>query len=246
MFACSVPRTPGRYRHRQTMSTILVVDDDPAIREMLLLALGNAGFDTQEAASAAEARRIIDAAPPDLILLDWMLPGQSGYEFARALYMDSSLPAIPVIMLTARGQVEDKVAALEAGADDYVSKPFSVSELLARIQAVLRRSARDTQDEVHGFGELQLDPGSHRVSVSGTALDLAPMEYQLLLFFLKNPERVYSRKELIKLVWGSGTYVEARTVDVHIRRLRMALEPSGYDRLIQTVRGAGYRFSAQE
>jgi two-component system phosphate regulon response regulator PhoB len=228
------------------MSTILVVDDDPAIREMLLPALAGAGFETQEAASTTEARSIIDAAPPDLILLDWMLPGQSGYEFARALFMDTSHPAIPIIMLTARGQVEDKVAALEAGADDYVSKPFSISELLARIQAVLRRSTRDTQEELHGFGELQLDPGSHRVRVKGIALDLAPMEYQLLLFFLKNQERVYSRKELIKLVWGSGTFVEARTVDVHIRRLRMALEPSGYDRLIQTVRGAGYRFSAQE
>jgi two-component system, OmpR family, phosphate regulon response regulator PhoB len=227
------------------MTTILVVDDDPAIREMLLLALGSAGFDTQQAASAAEARRAIDAAPPDLILLDWMLPGQSGYEFARALFMDTSHPAIPVIMLTARGQVEDKVAALEAGADDYVSKPFSISELLARIHAVLRRGARDTQDEVHGFGELQLDPASHRVSVKGIALELAPMEYQLLLFFLKNQERVYSRRELIKLVWGSGTYVEARTVDVHIRRLRMALEPSAHDSLIQTVRGAGYRFSVQ-
>jgi two-component system phosphate regulon response regulator PhoB len=228
------------------MSTILVVDDDPAIREMLLLALGSAGFETQEAASTADARRAIAAAPPDLILLDWMLPGQSGYEFARSLFTDTSHPAIPIIMLTARGQVEDKVAALEAGADDYISKPFSVSELLARIHAVLRRSARDTKDAVHGYGELQLDPGSHRVSVNGVALDLAPMEYQLLLFFLKNTERVYSRKELIKLVWGSGTYVEARTVDVHIRRLRMALEPSGYDRLIQTVRGAGYRFSTQD
>lgn len=227
------------------MSTILVVDDDPAIREMLLHALGSAGFETQEAASAEEARHIIDAAPPDLILLDWMLPGQSGYEFARALFMDTRHPAIPVIMLTARGQVEDKVAALEAGADDYVSKPFSISELLARIQAVMRRTTRDTTEEVHSYGELQLDPGSHRVSLKGSPLELAPMEYQLLLFFLKHQERVYSRKELIKLVWGSGTYVEARTVDVHIRRLRMALEPSGYDRLIQTVRGAGYRFSTQ-
>ena len=227
------------------MRTILVVDDDPAIREMLLLALDSAGYGTQEAGDAAEARRIIETTPPDLILLDWMLPGQSGYEFARSLFMDTSHPAIPVIMLTARGQVEDKVAALEAGADDYVSKPFSIGELLARIKAVLRRGARDIQDEVHGFGELQLDPASHRVSVSGTALELAPMEYQLLLFFLKNQERVFSRKELIKLVWGSGTYVEARTVDVHIRRLRMALEPSGNDHLIQTVRGAGYRFSTQ-
>jgi len=227
------------------MSAILVVDDDPAIREMLLLALGSAGFTVQEAGNTTEARQAIETAPPDLILLDWMLPGQSGYEFARALFMDTSHPAIPIIMLTARGQVEDKVAALEAGADDYVSKPFSVTELMARIQAVLRRSSRDTSEEVHGFGELQLDPASHRVSVNGIALELAPMEYQLLLFFLKHQERVYSRKELIRLVWGSGTYVEARTVDVHIRRLRMALEPSGHDRLIQTVRGAGYRFSAQ-
>jgi len=227
------------------MSAILVVDDDPAIREMLLLALGSAGFTVQEAGNTTEARQAIETAPPDLILLDWMLPGQSGYEFARALFMDTSHPAIPIIMLTARGQVEDKVAALEAGADDYVSKPFSVTELMARIQAVLRRSSRDTSGEVHGFGELQLDPASHRVSVNGIALELAPMEYQLLLFFLKHQERVYSRKELIRLVWGSGTYVEARTVDVHIRRLRMALEPSGHDRLIQTVRGAGYRFSAQ-
>lgn len=228
------------------MSTILVVDDDPAIREMLLLALGSAGFTVQEAGNTTEARHSIEAVSPDLILLDWMLPGQSGYEFARALFMDTSQPAIPIIMLTARGQVEDKVAALEAGADDYVSKPFAISELLARIHAVLRRSSRDTRDEVHGFGELQLDPTSHRVSVRGITLELAPMEYQLLLFFLINQDRVYSRKELIKLVWGSGTYVEARTVDVHIRRLRMALEPSGYDRLIQTVRGAGYRFSALE
>ena len=227
------------------MSTILLVDDDPAIREMLQPALRGAGFTVREAGSATEARRSIEAAPPDLILLDWMLPGQSGYEFARALFMDTSQPAIPVIMLTARGQVEDKVAALEAGADDYVSKPFSISELLARIHAVLRRSSRDTADEIHGFGELQLDPISHRVSIKGTPLELAPMEYQLLLFFLKHQDRVYSRKELIKLVWGSGTYVEARTVDVHIRRLRMALEPSAYDRLIQTVRGAGYRFSVQ-
>ena len=228
------------------MSKILVVDDDPAIREMLLLALGGAGFEMQEAASTAEARRAIDTAPPDLILLDWMLPGQSGYEFARTLFMDTSHPAIPIIMLTARGQVEDKVAALEAGADDYVSKPFSIKELQARIQAVLRRTVPDTTGAVHGFAELQLDTTSHRVSIGGTALELAPMEYQLLLFFLKHQERVYSRKELIKLVWGSGTYVEPRTVDVHIRRLRMALEPSGYDHLIQTVRGAGYRFSAQE
>lgn len=228
------------------MSTILVVDDDPAIREMLRLALGSAGFTVQEAVDTTQARHAIEAAPPDLVLLDWMLPGQSGYEFARALFMDTSHPAVPIIMLTARGQVEDKVAALEAGVDDYVSKPFSVSELLARIQAVLRRSARDTSEAVQGFGELQVEPGSHRVSVSGKALELAPMEYQLLLFFLKHQERVYSRKELIKQVWGSGTYVEARTVDVHIRRLRMALEPSGHDRLIQTVRGAGYRFSTRE
>jgi len=213
---------------------------------MLQMALATAGFTVQEAGNTTEARQSIEAAPPDLILLDWMLPGQSGYDFARSLFMDTSHPAIPVIMLTARGQVEDKVAALEAGADDYVSKPFSVSELLARIHAVLRRNTRGMMDEAHGYGELQLDPVSHRVSIKGIPLELAPMEYQLLLFFLRNQERVYSRKELIRLVWGSGTFVEARTVDVHIRRLRMALEPSGYDRLIQTVRGTGYRFSVLE
>jgi len=223
--------------------TILVVDDDAAIRQMLVPALASAGFGTREAASVEEARRVVDTELPDLILLDWMLPGQSGYEFARELFMDTSHPAIPVIMLTARDQEEDKVAALEAGADDYVSKPFSISELLARIRAVLRRSGGGTEGEVLGFGRLRLDTASHRVSIDDNNVELAPMEYRLLLFFLNHQERVYTRKELIKLVWGSGTYVEERTVDVHIRRLRMALEASGQDRLIQTVRGSGYRFS---
>lgn len=234
-------RAPGP----DPVSTILVVDDDPAIREMLRMALVGAGLTVVEAADAAQAWRLVDAAPPDLILLDWMLPGQSGYEFARALFMDTSRAAIPVIMLTARDQEEDKVAALEAGADDYVSKPFSLSELLARIRAVLRRSSRATDGEVLGFGTLQLDPASHRVSVQGNALELAPMEYQLLLFFMRNRERVFSRKELIKQVWGSGICVEERTVDVHVRRLRMALEPYGHDRFIQTVRGTGYRASGE-
>jgi len=226
------------------MSTILVVDDDAPIREMLLQALAAAGFATREASSAEEARLAVAAELPDLILLDWMLPGQSGYEFARELFMDTSHPAVPVIMLTARDQEEDKVAALEAGADDYVSKPFSLSELVARIRAVLRRSGGQAEEEILGFGRLRLDQASHRVTIDTTSLELAPMEYRLLAFFMTHQERVYTRKELIKLVWGSGTYVEERTVDVHIRRLRIALESSGHDHLIQTVRGSGYRFSA--
>jgi two-component system phosphate regulon response regulator PhoB len=174
-----------------------------------------------------------------------MLPGQSGFEFARALQRDSVHKRIPIIMLTARDEEEDKVAALEAGADDYVAKPFSVAELLARIKAVLRRSTRDAGGEVLATGELRLDPATHRVSINNIPLELAPMEFQLLLFFMKHPERVFSRQELIDRVWGTTSHVEERTIDVHIRRLRMALEPSGYEHLVQTVRGSGYRFSTR-
>ena len=228
------------------MPLILVVDDEPAIREMVGMALIRAGYEILEAGSTLEARQIIASRKPDLILLDWMLPGQSGFEFARQLQNDKSRPPPPVIMLTARDQEADKVAALEAGADDYVSKPFSVSELLARIKAVLRRTTRDTASEMLASGTLHLDPTSHRVSINDTPLELAPMEFQLLLFFMTHPERVYSRQQLIDQVWGTRAYVEERTVDVHIRRLRMALEPSGHDQLIQTVRGSGYRFSTND
>ena len=228
------------------MPTILVVDDDPAIREMIRLTLAHAGYVVQEAGNALDARQAIAGHTPDLVLLDWMLPGQSGFEFARALQRDSVHRKIPVIMLTARDQEEDKVAALEAGADDYVAKPFSVSELLARIKAVLRRSNRDPDGEILAMGTLHLDPAAHRVSINNTPLELAPMEFQLLQFFMTHPERVYSRQQLIDQVWGTGVCVEERTIDVHIRRLRMALEPSGHDHLVQTVRGRGYRFSTQD
>jgi len=227
------------------MTTILVVDDDPAIREMLQLALTRGGFIVQQAGSALEARDQLSKLTPDLILLDWMLPGQSGFEFARHLRRNPTHRKIPVIMLTARDQAEDKVAALDAGADDYVSKPFSIIELQARIKAVLRRSSSSAV-EVMEIGTLRLDPASHRVSINGAPLELAPMEYQLLLFFMAHRERVYSRQQLISLVWGASAYVEDRTVDVHIRRLRKAMEPSGNDQLIQTVRGSGYRFSTQQ
>jgi len=227
------------------MPTILVVDDDPAIREMIRLMLTRDGYEVQEAGNTLDARQSMVRQTPDLILLDWMLPGQSGFEFARALQRDATHRQIPVIMLTARGQEEDKVAALEAGADDYVAKPFSITELLARIKAVLRRTTRDSDGEILATGTLRLDPASHRVSINDTLLELAPMEFQLLLFFMMHQERVYSRQQLIDRVWGTSAWVEERTVDVHIRRLRMALEPSGHDQLIQTVRGSGYRFSTQ-
>lgn len=228
------------------MTTILVVEDDPAVREMIKLALTTGGYAVQEAGNTLDARQSIASQAPDLILLDWMLPGQSGFEFARALQRDASHKQIPIIMLTARDQEEDKVAALEAGADDYVAKPFSVSELLARIKAVLRRTRRDSDGEILETGALRLDPATHRVSINDTSLELAPMEFQLLQFFMTHPERVYSRQQLIDRVWGTGTWVEERTVDVHIRRLRKTLEPSGHDQLVQTVRGSGYRFSTHD
>jgi two-component system phosphate regulon response regulator PhoB len=225
------------------MLTILIVDDDPAIRELIKLALSRAGYAVEEAGNTLDARQTIARQTPDLVLLDWMLPGLSGFEFARSLRRDASHKQIPIIMLTARDQEEDKVAALEAGADDYVAKPFSISELLARIKALLRRTRQDSGTEILEAGKLCLDPATHRVSISNNSLELAPMEYQLLLFFMTHPERVYSREQLIDRVWGNSIRVEERTIDVHIRRLRKALEPSGLDRLIQTVRGAGYRFS---
>ena len=228
------------------MSCILIVDDEPAIREMIGMALIRAGYEILEAGSTLEARQILATRQPDLILLDWMLPGQSGFEFTRQLQNDKSRPPPPVIMLTARDQEVDRVSALEAGADDYVSKPFSVSELLARIKAVLRRTTRETASEILTSGTLHLDPTSHRVSIDDAPLELSPMEFQLLQFFMTHPERVYSRQQLIDGVWGTSVLVEERTVDVHIRRLRMALEPSGHNQLIQTVRGIGYRFSSHD
>lgn len=225
------------------MPCLLVVDDDPAIREMVGMALSSEGYETLEAGNTAEARLIIASQNPDLVLLDWMLPGQSGFELARQLYNDTSRPSPPIIMLTARDDEADKVAALEAGADDYIAKPFSVNELLARIKAVLRRTAQHEIMQLIDIGGLRLDPASRRVTAAGIPLEFSPLEFRLLKFFMTHPEQVFSRKQLLEQVWGT-IHVEDRTVDVHIRRLRGILEPSGHDRLIQTVRSAGYRFSA--
>ena len=227
------------------MPSILVIDDDPAIREMVGMALTREGYDMLEAGSALEARQIIASRKPDLILLVWMLPGQSGFEFARQLHSDNAHPSPPVIMLTARDQEADKIAALEAGADDYVSKPFSVSELLARIKAVLRRTAQHNDKELLEIDGIRLDPGTCRVTVGEAPVELSPLEFRLLHFFMTHRERVYSRQQLIEQVWDTA-HVEDRTVDVHIRRLRKILGPSGHDRFIQTVRSAGYRFSTHD
>jgi two-component system phosphate regulon response regulator PhoB len=227
------------------MSCILVVDDDPAIREMVGMALSREGYEWLEAANTLEARQQLACRKPDLILLDWMLPGQSGFEFARQLQNDASGDVPPVIMLTARDQENDKIAALEVAADDYVSKPFSVNELLARIKAVLRRTGQPGDTTLLEVEGLLLDPETCRVRAAGTAIELSPLEYRLLHFFMLHRERVYSRQQLIEQVWDTA-YVEERTVDVHVRRLRKLLEPSGHDRRIQTVRSAGYRFSLHD
>lgn len=222
---------------------ILVVEDENAIREMVVFSLKRAGFETAEAADCAAARHQIADHVPDLVLLDWMLPDTSGIEFARSLKRDDATREIPIIMLTARGDEDDKVRGLESGVDDYITKPFSSRELVARIQAVLRRAAPEGSGEVLSFGGLVLNVSSHRVTANGDSLELGPTEFRLLRFFMSHPERVFSRGQLLDRVWGGNVYVEERTVDVHIRRLRKALETSGFDAFIQTVRGAGYRFS---
>jgi two-component system phosphate regulon response regulator PhoB len=222
---------------------ILIVEDERPIREMIAFGLRRQGFDVREAADVASARAEIADHRPDLVLIDWMLPDMSGLELTRALKRDKDTRELPIIMLTARAEEHDKVLGLDGGADDYVTKPFSPRELLARINAVLRRVPGGTNDEVIEAEGLALDAASHRVTVGGRTVQLGPTEYRLLSFFMTHPERVYSRAQLLDRVWGGNVYVEERTVDVHIRRLRKALEPFAYDRFIQTVRGAGYRFS---
>ncbi len=224
---------------------ILLVEDEEAIREMVVLSLSRAGFETEEAADAAEAEQKLADGLPDLILLDWMLPGMSGIELARRLRREEYTREVPIIMLTARGEEDDKVRGLEAGVDDYLSKPFSPRELVARMKAVMRRSQPIGESEVVEVDGLCLDLSSHRVTANGAALEMGPTEFRLLHFFMSHPERVFSRTQLLDRVWSRGSFVEERTVDVHIRRLRKALEPTGHERLIQTVRGAGYRFSQQ-
>ena len=222
---------------------ILVVEDERPIREMVAFGLRRAGFDVVEAEDTREARARIADRRPDLVLVDWMLPDMSGLELTRALKKDKDMREVPIIMLTARAEEQDKVSGLEGGADDYVTKPFSPRELLARINAVLRRTQSSAKDEVVSAGGLSLDAAGHRVMVGEATVPLGPTEYRLLSFFMTHPERVYSRGQLLDRVWGGNVYVEERTVDVHIRRLRKALEGFDCDKFIQTVRGAGYRFS---
>jgi len=228
-----------------TEQTILIVDDEQAIREMVDFALTRAGYRVVGAEDAGSALSVIAQSRPDLILLDWMLPDISGVDLARRLKKEELYQEIPIIMLTARVEEHDKVRGLEVGADDYVTKPFSTRELVARIKAVLRRSSQVEKDELLSVGQLVIDHSSHRVHVSGNELHLGPTEYRLLHFLMSHPDRVYSRAQLLDRVWGQNTFIEDRTVDVHVRRLRKVLNASGYDHLIQTVRGAGYRFSAQ-
>lgn len=227
------------------MKRILVVEDEPAIREMLGFSLTKAGFRFEEAVDAEQALLAIAASPPDLVLLDWMLPGMSGVDLARRLRREELTAALPIIMLTARSEENDRVRGLETGADDYVSKPFSPRELIARIHAVLRRTQPEAEEEAIHIGGLTLNPVDHRVKVGDEDIELAPTEFRLLSFFMHHPDRVYSREQLLDRVWGRGIYVEERTVDVHIRRLRKALATHDYDRFIQTVRGTGYRFSGK-
>lgn len=225
-------------------ATILVVEDEPAIQELIDYNLKQAGHATLLADNAEQALKLVSNALPDLVLLDWMLPGLSGIEFARRLRNDKRTRTVPIIMLTARSDETDKLAGLETGADDYITKPFSPRELNARIKAVLRRRAPEMTDDVVQLGGLQLDPASHRVTGNGEPVELGPTEFRLLHYLMTHPERVHSRTQLLDQVWGDHVFVEERTVDVHIRRLRKALEPSRLDGLIQTVRGTGYRFSA--
>ena len=225
--------------------TILVVEDEAAIREMLNFSLGRAGFAVHEAADARQAQDMINLQVPDLILLDWMLPGTSGVDLAQKLRLNTRTRELPIILLTARGEEENKIKGLEAGADDYITKPFSTQELIARIRAVLRRTVSPSNEDIIKMGELSLDTVSHRVMVQETPVDLGPTEFRLLHFFMSHAERVFSRSQLLDQVWGNNVYIEERTVDVHIRRLRRALETFACDKYIQTVRGAGYRFSEQ-
>lgn len=237
--------TLQKVREMSGRKSILIVDDESAIREMVEFALSRAGFEVLEAADGQEAlARVADRAP-SLILLDWMLPDLSGIDVARRLKKQEVTARIPIIMLTARTEENDKIRGLEVGADDYVTKPFSPRELVARIHAVLRRIEPETAEEVITQGDLRLDPASHRVTARGVPLELGPTEFRLLHFFMSHPERVYSRSQLLDRVWGQNVYIEERTVDVHIRRLRKALSEHGTDKMIQTVRGAGYRFSTQ-
>jgi two-component system phosphate regulon response regulator PhoB len=225
-------------------ASVLVVEDEPQIQELIAVNLEHFGHRVRRASSAEEAEAAIRAALPDVVVLDWMLPGESGLAFARRLRSDTRTRELPIVMLTARAMEQDKLSGLEAGADDYLTKPFSPKELAARIKAVLRRRAPQLSGDVVEVEGLRLDPATHRVTAGEQRLQLSPAEFKLLHFLLTHPGRVYSRTQLLDQVWGDHVYIEERTVDVHIRRLRKSLEPSGHDRLIDTVRGAGYGLRA--
>ncbi|MGZ8162612.1 MAG: phosphate regulon transcriptional regulator PhoB [Methylobacter sp.] len=222
---------------------ILIVEDEDAIRGMLMMVLEQAGFKSIAAVDAAEAQKVLDENAPDLILLDWMLPGISGVEWARRLKKEPIYRDLPIILLTARGEEEDTVRGLECGADDYMTKPFSTKELVARIRAVLRRTGKIPGLAQISLGDLVLDTDQHRLSISDKQLEVSPTEFKLMQFFMTHPDKVYSRTQLLDQVWGRSVYIEERTVDVHIRRLRKILGEYGKEDLVQTVRGFGYRFS---
>ena len=221
-------------------ATILVVEDELQIQELVAVNLEHAGHRVRRAATAGEAETSIREELPDVLILDWMLPDESGLSLTRRLRENERTRSLPILMLTARAMEQDKISGLEAGADDYLTKPFSPKELAARIKAVLRRRAPQLADDVVEIDGLRLDPAAKRVTAAGKVVELAPTEFRLLHFFMTHPERIYSRAQVLDLVWGDHIFIEERTVDVHIRRLRKALEPSGHDRLIDTVRGSGY------
>lgn len=229
-----------------THCNILVVEDEDAIRAMLVMVLEQANFIPIAASDAQEAQKILTDALPDLILLDWMLPGISGVEWARRLKKEPVYRDIPIILLTARGEEEDKVRGLEIGADDYMTKPFSPKELVARIRAVLRRSGKLQGSSAVVLGDLVLDTEQHRLSIGQQQLEVSPTEFRLIHFFMTHPDKVYSRSQLLDQVWGRSVYIEERTIDVHIRRLRKILAEHNREELVQTVRGFGYRFSLTE
>ena len=222
---------------------ILVIDDEPAIRDMLQIALDAAGFKVVLAEDAKQAYPIIIDTPPDLILLDWMMPGTSGIELLRRLRRDEI--NVPVIMLTAKVEEASKISGLDSGADDYIAKPFSPGELVSRVKAILRRTSEESIKEVIFAGALKLDQLNRRVNIGDTLISLGPTEYKLLQFFLTHQDRVYTRDQILDNVWGRNVYLDERTVDVHIRRLRKAISIAGHENYVQTVRGAGYRFSIQ-
>ena len=224
---------------------ILVVEDEAPIREMLGYTLMKEGYIFREAADVEQARPLLASEKPDLVLLDWMLPGMNGADYARRIRNNPDTRDIPIIMLTARGEEADKIRGLDTGADDYVTKPFSTKELLARIRAVMRRTKNMDDGGIISVKGLSLDPETFRVTVDEQTVDISPTEFRLLHFFITHPERVYTRDQLLDQVWGQNVYIEERTVDVHIRRLRKTLEPYNYAQLIQTVRSVGYRFSAR-